>query len=40
MPDFDLQSEPLPFEGWLAPDNFDATCKQKMSLSALNGFAG
>lgn len=28
------------FERWLAPNNFDATGKQKVSLSELNGFAG
>ncbi len=28
------------FERWLAPDNFDAQGRQKISLSKLNGFAG
>ena len=27
------------FERWLAPDNFDAQGKQKVSLSSLNGNA-
>ncbi|KQY97314.1 hypothetical protein ASD45_21760 [Pseudolabrys sp. Root1462] len=40
MIDSEWPARKAAFERWLAPDNFDAQGRQKMSLSELNGFAG
>ena len=40
MIDSEWPARKAAFERWLAPDNFDAAGKQKVSLSELNGFAG
>jgi RimJ/RimL family protein N-acetyltransferase len=40
MLDSEWPARKAAFERWLAPDNFDAAGKHKVSLSDLNGFAG
>lgn len=40
MLDSEWPTRKAAFERWLAPDNFDAQGRQKVSLSALNGNAG
>jgi hypothetical protein len=39
MLDSEWPARKAAFERWLAPDNFDSTGKQKMSLGRLNGAA-
>ena len=39
MLDSEWPARKAAFERWLAPDNFDAQGRQKISLSALNGGA-